>query len=103
MSVTYAEIQGKVFLAGSRQGDDEVPAPNVRVQVRDLQTDEVLREAYTDKEGYYALPRLEPAQYLMIIGSFKLRLNVKPEMQSLTELPKILIVILPEEMTRTRK
>ncbi len=102
MTVTYAEIQGKVFLASARQGEDEKPAPNVRVQVRHLETDEVLREAFTDKEGYYSLPRLEPMQYLMLVGRFRLQLNVNPELQSLAELPKILIVILPEEMTRTR-
>jgi hypothetical protein len=102
MTVTYAEIQGKVFLASAKQGEDEMPASNVKVQVRDLENDKVLREAYTDKEGYYSLPKLEPAQYLMMIGRFKLQLDVKPEQQKLTELPKILIVILPEEMTRYR-
>ncbi len=103
MSVTYAEIQGKVFLASSRQGEEEEPARNVRVQVRDIENDELLREAYTDKEGYYSLPKLEPAEYLMLIGAFKIQLVVKPETQSLTELPKILIVILPEEMVQTRQ
>lgn len=100
MTVTDADIQGKVFLASARQGEDETPAPNVKVQVRDLETDKVLREAFTDKEGYYSLPKLEVAQYLMTIGRLKIQLDVKPEKQSLTELPKILIVILPEEMTR---
>ena len=103
MIVTHADIQGKVFLASARQGQDETPAANVKVQVRDLESDKVLREALTDKEGYYSLPKLDPAQYLMIIGRFKLQLDVKPEQQPLTELPKILIVILPEEMTRTRE
>ena len=103
MSVTYAEIQGKVFLASARQGQDEIPARNVKVQIRDMETDKVLREALTDAEGYYSLPRLEPAQYLMIIGRLKIQLDVKPEEQTLTELPKILIVILPEEMTRFRE
>jgi hypothetical protein len=103
MSVTHADIQGKVFLASARQGEEEEPAVNVKVQVRDLKTDEVLREALTDKEGYYSLPMLEPAHYLLIIGRLKLELDVKPEQQSLTELPKILIVILPEEMTRSRE
>lgn len=103
MAVTYAEIQGKVFLASARQGEEEEPAANVKVQVRDLQTDKVLREALTDKEGYYSLPKIEPAQYLMVIGRLKLQLDVKPEEQSLTELPKILIIILPEEMTRFRE
>jgi hypothetical protein len=102
MTVTHADIQGKVFLASARQGQDEAPAPNVRVQVRDLESDKVLREAFTDKEGYYSLAKLEPAQYLMIIGRLKLQLDVKPEQQPLTELPKVLIVILPEEMTRIR-
>ncbi len=103
MTVTYADIQGKVFLASARQGQVETPAPNVKVQVRELQTDKVLREALTDKEGYYSLPKLEPAQYLLIIGKLKLHLNVRPEEQPLTELPKILIVILPEEMTLFRE
>ena len=103
MTITYAEIQGKVFLASARQGEDEEPAPNVKVQVRELETDKVLREAITDSEGYYSLPRLEPAQYLMVIGRLNLDLNVKPEEQPVTELPKILIVILPEEMTRFRE
>ena len=103
MAVTYADIQGKVFLASARQGEDEAPAVNVKIQVRDLETDKVLREALTDKDGYYSLPKLEPAQYLMIIGRLKLQLDVKREKQPLTELPKILIVILPEEMTQFRQ
>jgi hypothetical protein len=103
MTVTYADIQGKVFLNSARQGEDESPASNVKVQVRDLETGQVLREALTDKEGYYILPKLEPAEYLMIIGRLKIQLIVKTETQSLTELPKVLIVILPEEMTRYRE
>ena len=102
MTVTYSEIQGKVFFSGVREGVEEEPAPNVRVQIRDVESDKVLRETRTDKEGYYSLPKLEPAEYLMLIGAFKIQLVVRPETQSLTELPKILIVILPEEMVQSR-
>ena len=102
MTVTYADIQGKVFLVSSQQGQDEIPAANVRVQVRDLQTEKVLREAFTDAEGYYSLPKLEPTRYLMIVGRLKVRLEVRPEAQAITELPKVLIFILPEEITRFR-
>ena len=103
MTVTYAEIQGKVFLASARQGEEEEPASNVKVQVRDLKTNKVLREAVTDKAGYYSLPKLEPAKYLMIVGRLKLHLNVEPNQQPLTELPKILLIILPKEMTEFRE
>jgi len=102
MTVTYAEIQGQVFLASVAQGEEEKPAPNVRVQIRETDSDKVLREAVTDSNGYYSLPRLKPDEYLMIVGRLKLQLNVKPETQQVNELPKILIVILPEEMTRYR-
>ena len=81
MTVTHAEIQGKVFFSGVREGVEEEPAPNVRVQIRDVESDKVLRETRTDKEGYYSLPKLEPAGYLMLIGAFKIQLVVRPETQ----------------------
>ncbi len=102
MTVTHAEIQGQVFLASVVQGEEEKPAPNVRVQIREMDSDKVLREAITDRNGYYSLPKLEPDQYLMIVGRLKLQLDVKPETQQVHELPKTLIVILPEELARDR-
>ena len=74
MTVTYAEIQGQVFLASVVQGEEEKPAPNVRVQIRETDSDKVLREAVTDSNGYYSLPRLKPDEYLMIVGRWLLPL-----------------------------
>lgn len=102
ITVRHADIDGQVFIASERAETDEIPAVGVTVQVRDLENKEVLRSAATDAEGRFKLPMLDPSTNLLLIGSLKLKLLVTPETTPQGERPKVVIVIIPKQMTRFR-
>jgi len=98
--VRNADIHGQVFLASEREGQDETPAPDVIVQIRNFKDQSILRKARTDKQGMYTFPKLDVGPYELRVGGLKLKLTVEPEVLSATELPKIIIVILPRQMAK---
>lgn len=100
LTVKSADIHGQVYIAGERQGEEEEPAKNVVVQVRTPETGDTLREARTDDDGRYTFERLEPGIYYFIIGSLRMNLIVEPGGLAAGELPKIILVVLPRDMTQ---
>jgi hypothetical protein len=100
--VRNADIHGQVFLASEREGQDETPAPDVIVQIRNPEDQSILRKAEPDKDGMYTFPKLDVGPYELRIGGLKLKITVVPEIQSAKELPKIIIVILPRQMAKLR-
>lgn len=101
MTVKQADIIGQVFIASEAEQEQEKPAPNVRIRVLPLDDDQVLREAYTDKEGFYTLQKLDVGRYRLYVSSLKLILTVEPGEQAATERPKVVIVIIPKQMAKT--
>ena len=97
--VRNAEILGRVFAAGDREEEEEHPAENVIIQVRDFEEDEdILSETRTDKEGSYELPRFDVGTYWLHVGKLRLEMRVVAESDASGELPKIIIVLLPESL-----
>lgn len=96
--VRLAPVRGRVFLSSEKEDSGDIPGADVRVQVRDIATDELLAETFTDKNGTYELPEFDIGRYYMHVGALRLELLVVPESVAGEELPKIIILIIPEEM-----
>ena len=96
--VRNADIHGQVFLASEREGQDETPGPDVIVQIRDPKDGTILQKGRTDKDGKYTFAQLDVGLYELRIGALKLKITVVPETEAGTELPKVIIVIIPRIM-----
>lgn len=97
--VRQAEIQGQVFISSDREGEEEAPARNALIQLKDSGNDKVLQKTYTNDQGEYTLSEVEVGEYLLFAGSLKMKIRVEsPETTEQNELPKKIIVIIPRKM-----
>lgn len=87
--VLSAEVQGIVFYA-----DGETPAANVPVRIWDIDKREFIYETETDRDGYFALPKLEPGKYYVTFDWMRLELEVVSTGE-LAQQPHDVIVIIP--------
>ena len=100
VTVRHADIRGRILIASERETEQERPGANVEVLVSELSTGTILRRTRADSDGYYTLSKLDVGRYWMAIGGLRLILQVQPESPQGTELPKILIVVLPKAMLK---
>ncbi|MBN1510512.1 MAG: carboxypeptidase regulatory-like domain-containing protein [Phycisphaerae bacterium] len=98
--VRHADLMGKVFILSQKEEARGAPAQGVFIQVRDVETNELLAETRTDREGAYEFPRFDVGIYHLMVGALRLRMEVVPESEDVNELAKVVILILPEEMAR---
>lgn len=96
--VYHAEIKGRVFIVSEEEGEEEYPGEDVRVRVLDEETDDVILQTRTDKEGYYDFPRIDVGTYILNIGRLRLNMEVLPDEAPEGQLPKIIIVMIPKEL-----
>lgn len=87
--VLSAEVQGIVFYA-----DGETPAAEVPVRIWDIDQREFIYETETDRDGYFALPKLEPGKYYVTFDWMRLELEVVSTGE-LVQQPHDVIVIIP--------
>jgi hypothetical protein len=99
--VRKAPIQGRVFIAAEGRNEDELPAENVKVEVREKDGDKILEKAETDEQGYFKLSERNPDEYLLMVGGLTIRLFVEPDLPDPGELPKIVFFVLPRKMARS--
>lgn len=98
--VQQADTVGQIYIASDRPGQEEEPARNVRVRVVIPENDEVVFETRSDKNGGYTIPRLKPGAYHLHVGALQLALLVDSAIPSNAQLPKVIITILPRDLTR---
>ena len=95
-----ADCVGQIYIASDRPGEEEEPARNVRVQVVIPENNDVVFETRSDKNGGYTIPRLKPGAYRLHIGALQIPLLVDSAIPSNAQLPKVIVTILPRDLTR---
>jgi hypothetical protein len=88
--VVSAEVQGLVFYS-----DGKTPASDLPVRIWDFETREFIYESYTDQNGFFALPKLEPGKYYVTFDWMKLELVVVEKGAELAQQPHDIVVIIP--------
>jgi hypothetical protein len=98
--IQQADTIGQIYIAGDRPGEEEEPAKNVLVRVAIPENDEIIYETRSDKNGGYMIPRLKPGVYRLHVGGLRIALLVDASAPSNAQLPKVVITILPRDLTR---
>ncbi len=95
-----AAIEGQVLLMAEKDGH-QVPAEDVEIQVRNIDTRASLFKTTTDENGKYTLPNFDIGKYQFIVGRLKLELEIieaqKPG-KRITRISKKIIIFIPEGM-----
>ena len=95
-----AAIEGQVLLLAEKDGQ-QVPAEDVEIQVRNIDTRASLFKTTTDKNGKYTLPNFDIGKYQFIVGRLKLELEIieaqKPG-KRITRISKKIIIFIPQGM-----
>ncbi|MGD9874957.1 MAG: hypothetical protein AB7T27_11925 [Kiritimatiellia bacterium] len=97
--IRSAAIEGKVFLLTEEQGEEEIPGGEVDVKIRLRDDREILHHIQTRRDGSYELPKLEPGEYDLLVGELRLALEVVPETSERAGLKKVLIIMIPRDMS----
>ena len=101
--IRSAPIEGKVFLVSSEEGEEEIPGRNVDVKITRRGEREIIYHTLTVKDGSYQLPKLEPQDYRLQVGDLRLDLKVFPETSLRQDLSKVLIIMIPREMSGAKQ
>lgn len=88
--VVTAEAQGFVFFA-----DAETPAARVPVRLWDTRQRDFIYETFTNDDGSFELPQLNPGRYYVTFDTITLELEVVPKIAMLEQQPHEIIVIIP--------
>ncbi len=94
--IRSVSITGLVFQSSQKEGGQEMPAEHARIAL--VQTNHIIQTTNTDKSGSFTLNKYKVGEYALEVGSLRVPLIVEPPSNSVKELPKVMIFVLPRDM-----
>jgi hypothetical protein len=93
VAVLPADVRGVVLYP-----DGQTPVDHLRVRVWNAKTEEIVYKTETDKDGVFAVPRLDEGTHYVTVGPIRIDMRVLTARANVTPQTHAVVVVLPKRM-----